>query len=187
MKPWKLVVPALALVGVAIAFAACGGGDDKPGTGTVTATSAPTRTTIVTTSVHGGTNSPGASADASTLTIAECDLVQPSELQTLINDTFEAGFPAGDICTFLGAGGATVQIVTYQLGADPKAEFEDIPLVFDDIILDEPGDEAYYDPALGLSVLAGNIELNIHVNAADSTDLRGPAFAIADLALPRLP
>jgi hypothetical protein len=201
MKTRWMIAPATALLGLTLALTACGGGDDNTASSTATATAVTTdaTTTQKATATPKKTATPKATAtseesatpagttDYSTPDIKECDLVKPDDLGLLASDTFDAGSQAGDICTFTGLAGVIVLIGTYNLGDNAKELFEGLAVTFGDDILNDPGDEAYYDADLGLSILQGNIELDIRVTDTTGADNRASAFAVSDVALPNLP
>jgi hypothetical protein len=200
MKKSWIIGPATALLGLTLALTACGGDDDNSAssTGTATATAVATETSDATstpkstatakkTSTPKETATPEDTPDFSTPEIDECRLVQPSDLASLASDTFDDGTLVGDLCTFNGDGGTMVSIQTYNLGDNAQNTFEVIPLTFDDEILNDPGDEAYYDTDLGLAILRGSIELDILVTDAAGTNSRDSAFAISEVALPNMP
>ena len=200
MKTRWMIVPMATVIGLSLAFAACGGDDNRSTSSTATA-SAGTTNTPGETATHNATataektSTPkatptlaGTNHDLSTPDITECDLVKPDNLGLLANDRFGNGSQVGDACTFTGVAGTIVTIQTLNLGATAKDTFEGVAITFGDDLLSAPGDEAYYDTDLGLAILKGNIELDIYVNdAVDSTRNRASALAVSDVALPNLP
>jgi hypothetical protein len=211
MKIRWMIVPIATAIGLSLAFAACGGDDNSSASSTATATTGTTSTpeptathkatatakntatpkktaTPKNTATPGGT---GASINDSTPQINECGVINLTDLTAAAGDQFtKAGTLDKDICTFEGDNSTHATIATHDLsayGSSVKDIFESIPVVFGDDILSSPGDEAYYDTDTGLSVLSGNIELDVDVTKPDGTRNRDAAFAIADLVLPKLP
>jgi hypothetical protein len=209
MKNQWTIAALATVIGLSLAFAACGGDDNSSATSTASAgagtTSTPTVTSKATatakkTATPKATATPkrtatpadtGATINDSTPQIKECTLVSLADLTVAVGDQFtKAGTARGDTCVFDSDNSTEADISTYDLsayGSKVKETFESIPTIFGDDILSSPGDEAYFDQESGLAVLSGNIELDVDVINPSSTDTRAAAFAIADLVLPKLP
>jgi hypothetical protein len=210
MKLRWLIAPIAASL-VLLAFAACGGDDDNASTSasasataTATDSSDETKTPKPSTSAkktatpkptdEDGTATPddtGTLPDDTTPEINECDLLTTDELDAALNGTFDDGELSGDTCTFTGDNGTSVDVSTFDLSAygegNEKEIFETFASIFEVDILDSPGDEAYYDDTIGLSVLHGHYELDVVVTLGDGSSNKDATFALAEKALDRMP
>jgi len=197
---WMLAT--LASILLLIAIAACGDDDNAPSTSaSATATaggdaSEDSETPKRTVSPE-DTDEPTQTSeegDDSTPQIDECELISPDDITDATGEQYsedgQAGFSDEDTCFFEGEDGGSVEISVYDLssyGSDAKAFFELFADVFEAELLDDPGDEAYYDETIGIAVLDGDYEIDILVqNAAFEPD-RDASFALAEVALDNMP
>lgn len=132
--------------------------------------------------------------DDTTPEIDECDLISPDDITDATGEQYsedgQAGFSDPDTCFFDGEDGGSVEISVYDLtsyGPDAKAFFELFADVFEVELLDDPGDEAYYDETIGIAVLDGDYEIDIFVQNGAFEPNRDASFALADVALGNMP
>jgi Protein of unknown function (DUF3558). len=177
MNVYRIALLVSALVGLALALAACGGDDSAGGTATPTATQKPpTGTPLV-----AGTT-PG---------IDECSLVTPAEVNQIIpGQAFPAGVEAQDFCKFTSTADL-VSIGTADL-ATPEAAaqtLQDSVNRTTSVKVDGVGDAAYWQTKNNqLAITIGRLAMVVDVfsNSGDQAN-SSAATAIARIAIGRLP
>ena len=181
MNVFRIALLAVTLAGLAVALAACGGGDSTSGTATQTST--PTSTQRPPT----GT----ALADGSTPGIDECSLVTAAELNQIIaGQAFVDGVPHRDYCNFTGKVDQ-VTIGTADL-ATPEAAAQTLQSSVNkttSVKVEGIGDAAYWQTKNNqLAITIGRLALVVDVfsNSGDQAN-SSAATAIARIAIQRLP
>jgi hypothetical protein len=175
MNVCRIALLAVTLTGLALALAACGGGDSTGGTATPTS-KPPTGT---------------ARADGTTPGIDECSLVTAAELNQIIaGQAFPEGVPKGDYCNFTGKADQ-VTIGTADL-ATPEAAAQSLQTSVNkttSVKVGGIGDAAYWQTKNNqLAITIGRLAMVVAVfsSAGDQAN-SSAATAIARIAVQRLP
>jgi hypothetical protein len=176
MNVRRISALAVAIIGLALAIAACGGGDSGA-TATPTATQASPTATPAT--------------DGSTPDIDECALVTTAELDQIIpGQAFQAGKPNGDFCSF-GSAKDAVSIGTADFGTPSAAaqSLQDSVNKTASTKVDGLADSAYWQPTNSqLAITIGKLAMVVDVFTGEGDQSRSDeATAIARIALSRLP
>ncbi len=175
----------MALVGLALLVAACGGGGGTTGAGTdvPAGTDAP-----VATDAPAGQPTEAAAAGE----IDACSLLSAADVEAVIGEAPEAGIDqgSGDLfaCSWQGATTPT-ELVTISVYAHPDADtareqYGFVTEGLEGVDILGLADEAWYTEAIGLQALSGR-----YVIAIDNTgdDRKMSSLALAQQILPQLP